>query len=145
APFTRVVMGSADGHAATLGAGTVRDYEGYFYIGSTSWMSCHVPAKKTDPFHMISTMPAALPGRYMVAAEQGMAGRCLEFLKDVLFPPGDETAPPPADVYGYLNRLAEQVAPGSDGLIFTPWINGVLAPSEDPFTRSAFFNQTART
>ena len=59
APSTRVVMGSADGHAATLGAGTLRDYEGYFYVGTSSWMSCHVPAKKTDPLHMLTAMPAA--------------------------------------------------------------------------------------
>jgi xylulokinase len=44
-----------------------------------------------------------------------------------------------------MNRLAAEIAPGSDGLIFTPWINGVLAPHEDASTRSAFFNQTART
>ncbi len=141
-PSTRVVMGSCDGHAATLGAGAVRDYEGYFYVGTSSWMSCHVPAKKTDPLHMLTAMPAALPGRYMVSAEQGAAGRSLEFLKDILYPTGADS---PIDVYGDMNRLAAEVAPGSDGLIYTPWINGVLAPHEDASTRSAFFNQTART
>jgi xylulokinase len=143
APSTRVVMGSCDGHAATLGAGTVRDYEGYFYIGTTSWLSCHVPAKKTDPLHLLTAMPAALPGRYMVGAEQGAAGRCLELLKDILYPAGSANFP--ADVYLDMNRLASEVAPGSDGLIFTPWINGVFAPHEDASTRSAFFNQTLRT
>jgi xylulokinase len=143
APGTKVVMGSCEAHSAPIGAGAVRDYQGYFYIGTTSWLSCHVPAKKSDPLHMISTMPAGLPGRYMVTAEQGVAGRCLEFLKELLFPEGDGTAPaaPDGDVYGYLNRIAAQAPAGSDGLIFTPWINGVLAPSEDPSTRSAFFNQ----
>jgi xylulokinase len=144
-PATRVVMGSCDGHVAAVGAGAVRDFDGYFYIGTTSWMSCHVPAKKTDPLHMLTTMPAAIPGRYVVGAEQGMAGRCLEFFKDLLFPPGDDSARPPTDVYQYLDDLAARIPPGSDGLIFTPWINGVMAPSEDPHTRSAFFNQTART
>src|SRR5208282_1840516 len=46
APSTRVVMGSCDGHAATLGAGAVRNYEGYFYVGTSAWMSCHVPARR---------------------------------------------------------------------------------------------------
>jgi xylulokinase len=136
-------MGSCDGHAATLGAGAVRNYEGYFYVGTSAWMSCHVPAKKTDPLHMLSAMPAALPGRYMVSGEQGAAGRSLEFLKDILYPTGGANSP--IDVYADMNRLAAEVAPGSDGLIFTPWINGVLAPHEDASTRSAFFNQNART
>ncbi|MFZ0888697.1 MAG: FGGY-family carbohydrate kinase [Candidatus Binataceae bacterium] len=144
-PATRVVMGSFDGHSAAVGAGAVRDYDGYFYVGTTAWMSCHVPVKKTDLLHLISTMPAAIAGRYVVTAEQGMAGRCLEFLKDLLFPPGDPEVQAPADPYGYLNRAAARIAPGSDGLIFTPWINGVLAPHEEFSTRSAFFNQTART
>ncbi|HYA34823.1 MAG TPA: FGGY-family carbohydrate kinase [Candidatus Binataceae bacterium] len=144
-PETRVMMGSLDNQAAAIGAGCVRDCDGYFYIGTTSWMSCHVPAKKTDMIHMISTMPAALAGRYAVTAEQGAAGRCIEFLKDLLFPPGDATAVAPADVYAYIENLAADANPGSDGLIFTPWITGVLAPTSDSATRSAFFNQTART
>ncbi|MBI3781998.1 MAG: FGGY-family carbohydrate kinase [Deltaproteobacteria bacterium] len=145
-PSTRVLAGVCDGPAATVGAGTVADYQGYFYIGTSAWMSCHLPRKKTDVLHMLSTMPAALPGRYSLVAEQGMAGRCLEFLKDnVLFP---DTAPGVAelsDPYAVLNQLAQQAPPGCDGLIFTPWINGVLVPADDPYTRSAFFNQSART
>jgi xylulokinase len=143
---TRVLAGACDGHAATIGAGAVRDYEGYFYIGTTAWLSCHVPAKKTDLFHMLTTMPAALPGRYMVMAEQGMAGRCLEFLKDnLLFPDGTDGVAPPEDPYAVLNRHARRVPAGSDGLIFTPWIGGVLVPADDAYTRSAFLNQSART
>ncbi len=145
-PATRVLAGTCDGHAATVGAGTVGDYEGYFYVGTTSWLSCHVPWKKTDLRRLLLTMPSALPGRYMVMAEQGMAGRCLEFLKDnILFPEGPGASPAPPDVYAILNREAARVPAGSDGLIFTPWINGVLVPAEDPTTRSAFFNQSWRT
>lgn len=145
-PATKVVTAAGDSSAATVGAGAVRDYEGYFCIGTSSWLSCHVPWKKTDVFHSLFTMPAALPGKYMVGAEQGVAGRALEFVKDnLLFPKGDDSCVAPDDVYGYLNRLAAGVPAGSDRLIFTPWINGVLAPSEDPCTRSAFFNQSVRT
>jgi xylulokinase len=152
-PGTPVVTGCGDSHAATIGAGAVRDYEGYFCIGTSAWMSCHVPAKKTDLIHKIGTMPAALPGRYIVLGEQGIAGRCLEFLKDhVLFPAAADGAGPraegtsePPDHYAVLNAEAARVAAGSEGLIFTPWINGVIAPTEDIHTRSAFFNQSIRT
>jgi xylulokinase len=145
-PSTRVLVGACDGHAATIGAGSVHDYDGYFYVGTTAWLSCHVPAKRTDLLHMLTTMPAALPGRYMVMAEQGMAGRCLEFLKDnLLFPAGADGVAPTADPYDVLNRHAQTVPPGSEGLLFTPWINGVLVPADDPYTRSAFVNQSART
>lgn len=141
----RLVMGSGDSHAATVGAGCVRDYDGYFSIGTSSWLSCHVPFKKTDIFHALTTMPGALGGRYMVNAEQGVAGRCLDFLKNNILFPANGYRPPEGDLYAILNSEATQVQPGSDGLIFTPWINGVLAPAEDPYTRSAFFNQSGRT
>lgn len=142
---TRVVMGSGDSHAAAIGAGCAVDYDGYFSVGTTAWLSCHVPWKKTDVAHSLATMPAALPGRYVVSAEQGTAGRCLEFLKNnILFPAGGREAPE-SDVYGILNAEAAQAPPGSEGLIFTPWLNGVNAPREDHYTRSAFLNQSART
>lgn len=141
-PSTQVVMGYGDSHAATLGAGCVDDYDGYFCIGTAAWMSCHVSRQKTGVRHSVSTMPAALPGRYILSAEQGSAGRCLAFLKDKILFPGAED---PAALYALMNREAAGVPAGSGGLIFTPWINGSLAPSEDHYTRSAFFNQSART
>ncbi len=142
---TPVVMGSGDSHAAAIGAGCARDYDGYFCVGTTAWLSCHVPWKKTDVAHSVATMPAALPGRYVVSAEQGTAGRCLEFLKNnILFPDAAGQAAA-TDHFAILNAEAAGAPPGSDGLIFTPWLNGVHAPREDPYTRSAFFNQSART
>jgi xylulokinase len=140
-PSTQVVMGYGDSQAATVGAGCVRDFDGYFCVGTSAWMSAHVPFKKTDIFHLLNTMPAALPGRYIIGAEQGTAGRCFEFLREkILFPHADSK-----DAYRLMNADAAEVPAGSDGLIFTPWINGSLAPSEDHYTRSAFFNQSART
>jgi xylulokinase len=139
---TKVLAGACDLHSATIGAGSVEDGDAYFYVGTTSWMSCHLSDRRRDLRHLLATMPATLPGRYVVVAEQGMAGRCLEFLKDnILYPEGD--APP--DVYERLSAGAARVPPGSEGLIFTPWINGVFVPKEDHVTRSAFFNQTWRT
>lgn len=143
---TRVVAGSCDGQSAAIGAGAVRDFDAYFYVGSTSWMSCHVPRKKTDLVHMLTTMPAALPGRYVVMAEQGMAGRFLEVVKDnLLLPPSDPSVARLSDPYGYLDGLASQVPVGSEGVRFTPWVNGILVPANDPFTRSTLANLSHRT
>lgn len=139
-PETRVLMGSGDGHSACIGAGAIRDFDGYFYIGTSSWISCHIPRRKTDPIHRLSSMPAALAGRYVVTAEQGMAGRCFEFARDLLYPANTSVDP-----YLDMNELAEKVPPGSDDLVFLPWIGGVLTPIEEPRVRSAFINQSAHT
>jgi xylulokinase len=145
-PQTRVLSGLPDSQAATIGAGIAAQGHGYMSIGSSSWLSCLVPRKKTDLRHLIATSPAALPGCHQVVAEQGAAGRCLEFLaRRVLYGDGVDGPMPPDDLYEILDRQAAAVPPGSDGLIFTPWLNGVNAPHEDPFTRSAFFNQSLGT
>jgi xylulokinase len=145
-PRTRVLSGLPDSLAATIGAGIVDQGRGYMSIGTSSWLSCLVPRKKTDLLHLIGTSPAALPGRHQVVAEQGAAGRCLEFVAhNVLYGGDADGPPPPPDLYELLGRQAASVPAGSDGLIFTPWLNGVNAPHEDPFTRSAFFNQSLAT
>lgn len=144
-PRTRVLAGLSDLQAAAVGAGIIEQGRAYFSIGTTSWLSCLMPTKKTDLRHLLATMPAGLPGHHAVVAEQGPAGRCLEFLRDsVLYEAGGEASPPP-DVLERFDREAASVPPGSDGLIFTPWLTGVGAPSEDAFTRSAFLNQSLRT
>lgn len=135
APGTPVLAGTTDLQSATVGAGAIAPGAGYFYVGTTSWLSAHVSSKRSDLRHMLTTMPAALPGRYVVVAEQGMAGRCLEWLRATLV-----DAP-----YSELEAMAASVAPGSDGLLFAPWLGGVSVPVEDPATRSAFFNQSWRT
>ncbi|HET8975322.1 MAG TPA: FGGY-family carbohydrate kinase [Solirubrobacterales bacterium] len=146
-PGTPALSGLMDTQAATIGAGIVREGEGYFVVGTTSWLACLSPRKRTDLGHQLATMPAALPGRLQVSAEQGPAGRCLDLLKDNLLydSAGPDGPTPPPDAFEQLERQAAAVPPGSDGLIFTPWVNGVHAPSEDHFTRSAFFNQDLHT
>lgn len=143
---TRVLSGLPDSLAATVGAGIAGEGQGYMSIGTSSWLSCLVPGKKTDLRHMIGTSPAALPGRHQVVAEQGAAGRCLEFVaRNILYGEGAEGPAPPAELFDVLDRQAASIPPGSDGLIFTPWLNGVNAPRGDAFTRSAFFNQSLYT
>ncbi len=86
-PQVRVVAGSCDSQAAVVGSGAVGDYQPHMCVGTSSWLSCHVPFKRTDLIRFVATMPAAVPGRNMVVAEQGAAGKCLDlFLNEWLFP-----------------------------------------------------------
>ena len=81
-----VATGTGDVHSAAIGSGAVADFDGHLYIGTSSWISCHVPFKKTDVVRNVASIPAAIPGRYMVADEHETAGACLTFLaENVLF------------------------------------------------------------
>ncbi len=141
----QVVTGSPDVFAAAVGSGAVRDFEAHLCIGTSSWLSCHVPFKKTDLLHYMTSLPSALPGRYLLTNTQESAGICLTTLKDLLF--GDASLPgtAPPDVYAALEQAAERVPAGSDNLLFMPWINGERAPIEDSSVRGGFFNQSLKT
>ena len=132
-----VVVGTPDLHSAAIGAGATRDYQAHLYVGTSSWLTCHVPYKKTDLLHNMASLPAPIPGRYFVADEQETAGAALTFLRDSLFS-GDD--PPPAGAYQEFDKMAERAAPGSNGVIFTPWLYGERTPVEDRFVRGGFHN-----
>lgn len=141
-PQTVVVSGTPDVHAAAVGSGAVNDFETHLYIGTSSWLVCHVPFKKTDLLHNMATIPSAIPGRYLVANEQETTGACLNFLKNNLFYPKDDISneEAPADFYQRLDKLAEKSPAGSNGLIFFPWLYGERSPMEDHHVRGGFFN-----
>lgn len=142
-----VGMGCPDLHSAALGSGAVRDYESHIYIGTSSWLLCHVPFKKTDIFHNIASLPSSLPGRYLLANEQESAGKCLMFLRDNLFFPRDQVSqePAPANVYDRFNAAVAEVPPGSRGVMFTPWLYGERSPVENDTVRGAFLNVSLET
>ena len=142
-----VTGGAPDLHSAAVGSGAVQDYRAHLYVGTSSWILCHVPKKGTDVLHNIGTVPSALPGRYLLANEQETAGACLNFLRDGIFFPDDAlgSGPPPEDLYQRFDRMASQVPAGADNLIFTPWLYGERAPIDDHHVRGGFTNLTLRT
>ena len=139
----RVVTGAPDIMASAIGAGTVADFDAHLYLGTSSWLVCHVPYRKTDLFHNLASVPAAIPGRYLLIDEQEAAGVCLaELQRNVLFPPDGPAAPGAEDPYAAMLAMAAAVPAGSDGLIFAPWVNGERAPVDDRTVRGGFFNQS---
>jgi xylulokinase len=141
-PSVRVASGAPDLHSAAIGAGTTKDLAAHLYVGTSSWIACHVAEKKTDVQHNMAALPAAIPGRYLLMNEQESAGACLTHVRDKLFFPNDDlgAAPPPADYFKRFDRVAAQARPGSSGLVFLPWLYGERTPVEDPALRGGFLN-----
>lgn len=139
---TPVIGGTPDVPSAGVGSGAVRDYEGHIYIGTSSWMSAHVPFKKTDYAHNFGSFPSPIPGRYMILTEQECAGKCLTWLRDNILYHKDallmeEHVP---NIYKVLDKIAEGVPAGANNVLFTPWLYGERSPIEDGYIRSSLFN-----
>ncbi len=132
-----VVTATGDVHSAAVGSGAVADFATHLYIGTSSWITCHVPFKKTDLFRNICSLPSAIPGRYLVADEHETAGVCLSFLEENLGLGGGSLEATEA--------LAASVPPGSRGVMFTPWLSGERTPVDDATIRASFVNLSLQT
>ena len=128
-----VLASSPDVTSAAVGSGAVAEKAAHLYIGTSSWLSCHVPFRKTDAIHQIAALPSSLPGRYLVATEQQVAGAALDHLKDVLL--GQ-----PELSFDLLNEEAAAAGIGANGVQFTPWLNGERTPLDDARVRGAISN-----
>lgn len=138
----RVVAGSIDSTAAAIGAGTVRDYATHLYIGTSSWITAHVPFKKTSIIDSLASVPCALPDRYLLIALQATAGGNLTYLRDQILYHKDELlqeAEVP-DIFKVLDQIANRVPAGANGVIYTPWIWGERAPIDDKNVRAGLYN-----
>ncbi len=144
---TKVIMGAPDLHSALIGSGAVRDYEGHIYIGTSNWLLCHVPYKKTDIAHNMASLPSAIPGKYWLSNSQEMAGGCLTFLRDKILYHKDELLVEEAvpDVYKIFDKIVEKAPAGSNNLIFTPWLYGERQPVENSTIRGGLYNISLNT
>ncbi|PKQ32644.1 MAG: xylulose kinase [Actinobacteria bacterium HGW-Actinobacteria-2] len=138
----QVVAGAIDNTAAAIGAGTIDNGDCHLYLGTSSWIAGHVPAKKTDVLHGIASVPCALPDRYLLTALQATAAGNLNWLRDNVVGPGDPMVA--ADVRGEFFTLADRLLPGipagANGVLYLPWIFGERAPVDDQSLRAGLLN-----
>lgn len=144
----QVVAGTGDTTAAAVGAGAVEDYAAHLYIGTSAWLSCHVPFKRTDVIRNVASLPAVVPGRYWVATIQDVAGKAIDWLIENVVYPDDamgDGRPPPEDALERLNALAVTSPPGANGVVFAPWLNGERTPVDDAHVRGGWIGVSLET
>ena len=108
-------------------------------IGTSAWVGCHTPRKRTSLVNQMATVPAAVPGRYVLANNHDTGGISLEWLRDQVVAPDDGLGrgqPTLAD----LDTIAARVAPGAGGVMFAPWLKGERSPVADTAMRASFLN-----
>ena len=139
---TAVVAGAIDNSAAAIGAGTLDDFDCHLYVGSSSWIAAHVPFKRTNVLDQITSVPCAVPSRYLMVALQTSGANNIAFLKDriVFHDDGLIRGEPSADTYRILDEIAARQPMGADGALYLPWLFGERCPVDDPLLRAGIFN-----
>lgn len=137
-----VVCGVPDFFAAYLGSGAVGPLQAHIAVSTTSWLTCHVPSKKVDPFRMMASVPGVAPGSYLVINDQASAGYCLRWWLDRQAEITASVGAAPPDFATMLSDAAG-VSRGSDGVLFLPWLRGEHTPVDDRLARGGFVNLSA--
>lgn len=134
-----VIAGGGDNAAAAVGNGIIREGNITSSIGTSGVLFAHSDTIRLDPEGRLHTFCHAVPGAYHLMAVTLAAGGSLRWLRDTLAGPGIHE-----DGYEELAEEASAVAPGSEGLLFLPYLMGERTPHLDPFARGAFIGLTAR-
>jgi xylulokinase len=129
---TVVVAGCGDEMGATLGAGVVEPGVACDVLG-TAEPVCAVTAEPLfDATRVTECHPHAAPGRWLLENPGWASGASYRWFRDELG--GSD--------YEELNALAATVSPGSDGVVFVPWMGGAMAPAWDADARGGWYGLT---
>ncbi len=141
-PSTIVIAANNDNSTSAIGAGAISDHDAAAVLGSSGYLAFHIPKMIGDVVHMMTSMPSALPGRYLAMVEMGNNGKVLDsYLNNLVYAKeSTDIYELPDNIYERANQLAAMAPPGSEGVIFMPWYNGSLAPHEAPHMRGGILN-----
>ena len=135
---TPVVAGGGDQAAGAVGMGAVRPGIVSVTIGTSGVVFAATDVPALDRSGRVHTFCHAVPDRWHVMGVTQAAGLSLRWLRDT-FPAGFGAADP----YDVLTREAAAVPPGSDGVLWAPYLMGERTPHLDPDARAALVGLSA--
>ncbi len=131
---TPVVAGGGDQAAAAVGVGAVERGVVSLSLGTSGVVFTTTDAPLIDPEGRLHSFCHAVPGRWHVMGVMLSAAGSLRWFRDALAP---------GTAFATLVDEANDVPPGSDGLLFLPYLSGERTPHPDPLARGAFVGLTA--
>jgi xylulokinase len=142
---TLVVAGGGDQAAGAVGNGIVKTGVISSTIGSSGVVFAHLDEFKIDPQGRVHTFCHAVPGKWHVMGVTQGAGLSLKWFRDN-FAHVEKAAFEfiDKDPYILMDQEAELANPGSDGLVFLPYLMGERTPILDPYAKGIFFGITAK-
>lgn len=140
-----VVGGAGDQAAQAVGSGIVRTGLVSATIGTSGVVFAHTDEVRVEPQGRLHAFCHAVPGKWHVMGVMLSAGGSLRWFRDALGQPEKVAAELIGrDPYELLTEEAGRVPPGSEGLVFLPYLTGERTPHPDPNARGAFIGLTVR-
>lgn len=137
---TPVVGGGGDQAAGAVGNGIVKPGVVSSTIGTSGVVFAYLDKIRIDPLGRLQTFCHAVPNTWHVMGVTQAAGFSLKWFRDNLCRDEMNVADlMDTDPYVLMDKEAEKVNPGSNGLIYLPYLIGERTPHLDSDARGVFF------
>lgn len=134
-PGTPIVAGGGDQAANAVGTGAVVDGILAVSLGTSGVVFASAGRPIIEPGGRLHAFCHAVPGKWHLMGVMLSAAGSLRWYRDTLAV---------GTSYEALLAPAADVPPGSDGLLFLPYLTGERTPYPDPLARAAFVGLTVR-
>lgn len=128
---TPVVAGGADNACGAVGSGIIQEGRVMVSIGSSGVVLAQTDNPQADQEGRIHLFNHACPNSWYMMGVMLSAGMSYEWLEKKLFNNSLD--------YPKLDQLAEEIEPGSEGLLFLPYLYGERTPHNDANARGVYF------
>jgi xylulokinase len=129
------IAGAGDQAAAALGAGATRAGVLSVVLGTSGVVFGTLDAYRPEPRARVHVFCHAVPGLWHAMGVMLSAAGSLQWLQEAIAP----NVP-----FAQLIEEAERWPPGSEGLMFAPYLSGERTPHADPDVRGAFVGLSLR-
>ena len=141
---TPVIAGAGDQAAGAVGMGIVRPGAVSATIGTSGVVFAATARPALDKGGRVHTFCHAIPGRWHVMGVTQAAGLSLRWFRDRFGVVSNDSASKSAsDPYDLLCQEAASAPPGSDGVLWAPYLMGERTPHLDPGARAALVGLAA--
>lgn len=132
---TPVVGGGGDQAAQAVGVGAVQPGIVALTLGTSGVVFATTESALVEPEGRLHAFCHAVPGRWHFMGVMLSAAGSLQWYRDTLAP---------GVSFDELIDEAREIQPGSEGLIFLPYLTGERTPHPDPLARAAWVGLTVR-
>ena len=143
-PGTPVMAGTVDSASAALEVGVVEPGIAAEMTGTSTVVI--IPNDRGFTAPALIAMPHALPGIHLLLGAMVSSGGCLRWFRDQLGQSEVQAATEQrADAFDLLTQQAAEVPPGSEGVVFLPYMMGERSPLWHTNARGVFFGLSLAT
>ena len=121
-----------------MGSGSTREGEAHIYLGTSAWAGI-TTGKNLKHKNGAVVLQSADTSMNLLVGITESAGSNLEWMIEKFYK-YEKNDPAIRNIYSFINQETEGIPPGSDHLIFTPWLLGERCPVSTTTTRGTVFN-----